>query len=233
MAGIADSASVAQVNQEAQKTYRHLQHTYASLLVVQAQSIEKDTKADSLKLFQAKEARSKANLFWESMLMGDSTSLVVRYFMAMNLEQMKEYDESFKLFEYLLTAPDRGELDRAEMYNYYGYSLIDLNRSPEEVDKGIMLVDKALALERGKTPTEAYLDSKAWGLYRKGKYEEALAVMQQIKSDNFKEDYVYWEHIGAMQAAAGKTSDAVKSYKQLLKLKPNDATAKEFLKKHH
>ena len=233
MAGIADSASVAQVNQEAQRTYRHLQHTYASLLVVQAQSIEKDTKADSLKLFQAKEARSKANLFWESMLMGDSTSLVVRYFMAMNLEQMKEYDESFKLFEYLLTAPDRGELDRAEMYNYYGYSLIDLNRSPEEVDKGIMLVDKALALERGKTPTEAYLDSKAWGLYRKGKYEEALAVMQQIKSDNFKEDYVYWEHIGAMQAAAGKTSDAVKSYKQLLKLKPNDATAKEFLKKHH
>ena len=233
MAGIADSASVAQVNQEAQKTYRHLQHTYARILVVQAQEIENGAKADSLKLFQAKEARSKANLFWESMLMGDSTSLVVRYFMAMNLEQMKEYDESFKLFEYLLTAPDRGEIDRAEMYNYYGYSLIDLNRTPEEVDKGIMLVDKALALEKGKTPTEAYLDSKAWGLYRKGKFEEALSVMQQIKSENFKEDHVYWEHIGAIQAAAGKTSDAIKSYKQLLKLRPNNATAKEFLKKHH
>ena len=233
MVGIADSASVAQVNQEAQKTYRHLQHSYAKILVSQALEIENDVKADSLKLFQAKEARSKANLFWESMLMGDSTSLVIRYYMAMNLEQMKEYDEAFKLFEYLLTAPDRGELDRAEMYNYYGYSLIDLNRSPEEVDKGIMLVDKALALEKGKTPTEAYLDSKAWGLYRKGKFDEALAVMQQIKSENFKEDYVYWEHLGAIQAAAGKTSDAVKSYKQLLKLRPNNATAKEFLKKHH
>ena len=233
MVGIADSASVAQVNQEAQKTYRHLQHSYAKILVSQALEIENDVKADSLKLFQAKEARSKANLFWESMLMGDSTSLVIRYYMAMNLEQMKEYDEAFKLFEYLLTAPDRGELDRAEMYNYYGYSLIDLNRSPEEVDKGIMLVDRALALEKGKTPTEAYLDSKAWGLYRKGKFDEALAVMQQIKSDNFKEDFVYWEHLGAIQAAAGKTSDAVKSYKQLLKLRPNNATAKEFLKKHH
>ena len=40
------------------------------------------------------------------------------------------------------------------MYNYYGYSLIDLNRSPEEVDKGIALVDKALALEKGKAPKQ-------------------------------------------------------------------------------
>ena len=189
MVGIADSASMAQVNQEAQKTYRHLQHTYAKILVAQAQEIENNGKADSLMLFQAKEARSKANLFWES--------------------------------------------DRPELYNYYGYSLIDLNRSPEELDKGIMLVDKALSLEKGKAPSEAFLDSKAWGLYRKGKFEEALSVMLQIKSENFKDDRVYWEHMGAIQAAVGKTSDAVKSYKYLLKLKPNDATAKEFLKKHH
>ena len=233
MVGIADSASVAQVNQEAQRTYRHLQHTYAKILVVQAHEIENDGKADSLKLFQAKEARSKANLFWESMLMGDSTSLLIRFNKAMNLERMGEYEESFKLFEYLLTAPDRGELDRPELYNYYGYSLIDLNRNAEELDKGILLVDKALSLEKGKTPSEAFLDSKAWGLYRKGKFEEALSVMQQIKSENFKDDHVYWEHMGAIQAAAGKTGDAVKSYKQLLKLRPNDAAAKEFLKKHH
>ena len=233
MVGIADSASVAQVNQEAQRTYRHLQHTYAKILVVQAHEIENDGKADSLKLFQAKEARSKANLFWESMLMGDSTSLLIRFNMAMNLERMGEYEESFKLFEYLLTAPDRGELDRPELYNYYGYSLIDLNRNAEELDKGILLVDKALSLEKGKTPSEAFLDSKAWGLYRKGKFEDALSVMQQIKSENFKDDHVYWEHMGAIQAAAGKTGDAVKSYKQLLKLRPNDAAAKEFLKKHH
>ena len=233
MVGIADSASVAQVNQEAQRTYRQLQHSYAKILVSQAYEIENDIKADSLKLFQAKEARSKANLFWESMLMADSTSLVVRYFMAMNLEQMKEYDESFKLFEYLLTAPDRGEIDRAEMYNYYGYSLIDQNRSPEELDKGITLVDKAISLEKGKATPSAFLDSKAWGLYRKGKFEDAYSVMTQISGDELKEDHVYWEHLGAIQAALGKTGDAVKSYKQLLKLRPNNSTAKEFLKKHH
>ncbi|MBR2211545.1 MAG: hypothetical protein IJ896_08835 [Fibrobacter sp.] len=233
MVGIADSASVTQINQEAQRNYRHLQHTYAKILVVQAQEIESDGKADSLKLFQAKEARSKANLFWESMLMGDSTSLLIRFNMAMNLERMGEYDESFKLFEYLLTASDRGELDRPELYNYYGYSLIELNRNAEELDKGIMLVDKALSLEKGKAPSEAFLDSKAWGLYRKGKFDEAYAVMQQIKSENFNDDHVYWEHMAAIQAAVGKTSDAVKSYKQLLKLRPNNATAKEFLKKHH
>ena len=233
MVGIADSASVAQVNRDAQRNYRHLQHTYAKILVVQAQEIENDVHSDSLKLFQAKEARSKANLFWESMLMADSTSLLIRFNMAMNLERMEEYDESFKLFEYLLTAPDKGELDKPEVYNYYGYSLIDLNRNPEELDKGIMLVDKALALEKNGAPSEAFLDSKAWGLYRKGKFEEAYSVMQQIKSENFKEDSVYWEHMGAIQAAAGKTSEAVKSYKQLLKLRSNHKAAQEFLKNHH
>ena len=138
MVGIADSASVAQVNQEAQRTYRHLQHTYARILVVQAQEIENDGKADSLKLFQAKEARSKANLFWESMLMGDSTSLLIRFNMAMNMERMGEYDESFKLFEYLLTAPDKGELDRPELYTSKGYSLTDLNSKAEALERGVV-----------------------------------------------------------------------------------------------
>ena len=65
-----------------------------------------------------------------------------------------------------------------------------------------------------------------------GKFEEAYAVMQQIKSENFKEDYVYWEHMGAIQAGLGKTADAVKSYKLVLKLRPNNKAAKEFLKNH-
>ena len=232
VAGIADSASVAQVNREAQRTYRHLQHTYARVLVAQAQEIENDGKADSLKLFQAKEARTKANLFWESMLMSDSTSLLIRFSMAMNLERMGKYDESFQLFEYLLTAPDKGELDRPEVMNYYGYSLIDLNRSPEELAKGIALVARALSLDERAIPSEAFLDSKAWGLYRQGKYEEAYDIMLQIKSEHFQEDPVYWEHMGAIQAALGKISDAAKSYKQVLKIKPGHKEALEFLKTH-
>ena len=232
MAGIADSASLAQVNQKAERTFRHLQHTYAKVLVAEARSIEEEAKSDSLRLFKAKEARAKANLLWESMLMADSTSLLIRFSMAMNLERMGEYDASFKLFEYLLAAPDRGELDRPEVMNYYGYSLIDLNRSPEELEKGIALVAKALSLEVGKLPSEAFLDSKAWGLYRQGKFEEAYAVMLQIKSENFQEDYVYWEHMAAIQAAVGKVPEAIKSYKQVLKLKPDHKAAHEFLKAH-
>ena len=232
MTGIADSASLAQVNQKAERTFRHLQHTYAKVLVAQAHSIEEKAKSDSLELFKAKEARAKANLLWESMLMADSTSLLIRFSMAMNLERMGEYDESFKLFEYLLAAPDRGELDRPEVMNYYGYSLIDLNRSPEELEKGIALVAKALSLEVGSVPSEAFLDSKAWGLYRQGKFEEAYAIMLQIKSENFREDHVYWEHMAAIQAAVGKVPEAIKSYKQVLKLKPDHKAAREFLKTH-
>ena len=92
------------------------------------------------------------------------------------------------------------------------------------------MVVKALEME-GDSPSEAFLDSKAWALFRKGNYEEALSTMKLIKSKHFENDYVYWEHLAAIQNALGKKSDATKSYKKLLKLRPNHPAAKEFLGK--
>lgn len=231
MAGVADSATLGMLRLKARRAHRQLQHSYAQILLMEARSIEDDGLADTLKRAHAREARTKAELFWESMLMSDSSDMFVRSMMAMNLERLERYEESFQMFEFLLKNANPSLLDWPEILNYYGYSLIDLNRSPEEVEKGYQMVVKALELDKGASPNEAYLDSKAWGLYRKGMYEEAFATLSLIKDKNFEKDYVYWEHLAAIQAALGKKADATKSYKKLLKLRPNHAAAKEFLGK--
>ena len=88
--------------------------------------------------------RERAELFWESLLLADSSDMGTRVYMAMNLERMGRYDESFAMFELLLKQPESSGLDFAEIMNYYGYSLIDMNRSAADVDRGLALVQKAL-----------------------------------------------------------------------------------------
>lgn len=231
MAGIADSSTMSAMKQTVETRHRRLQQTYAQILVMEAMEVEKDGKADSLKLAHAMECRGKAELFWESMLMADTTDLFVQVTMAMNLERMGRFDESFKMFENLLKHYGNLRVDWPEVLNYYGYSLIDENRSPEEVEKGLQLVLKALATEKGASPSEAYLDSKAWGLYRQGKYQEALETLNLIKGEHFLDDYEYLLHLGAIQDALGNKAEATKAYKKVLKLRPNNKAAKEFFGK--
>ncbi|MBO7061172.1 MAG: hypothetical protein J6W54_08805 [Fibrobacter sp.] len=223
-----DSASANEMRKQASRMHRQFRNAYARIYTFEASDIEKNASAtDSMKSY-AKEARERAELFWESLLLADSSDMGTRVYMAMNLERMGRYDESFALFELLLKQPESSGLDFPEIMNYYGYSLIDMNRSAADVDRGLALVQKALD-KTGKAPArEAYLDSKAWGLYRKGLYKQAYDVMLLIDVKNMLEDAVYWEHIGAIQAALGMKAEATKSYKTLLKLNPNHPDAKAF-----
>lgn len=232
MAGVADSASLSLIKQKAERNYRNVQNTYVKILITEAREIENDGKADSLKKVHGMEDRGKAQLLMESLFALDTTNDLLRLTMAMNLERQKKYDEAFAIFELLLTPGRKTDVDRAEVLNYYGYSLIDLNRSVEDVKKGFGMVQEALGLEKDALPTEAYLDSKAWGLYRQGKYEDALAVMKEIKSENFMEDYVYWEHMAAIQDALGMAKEAAQSYKKVLELRPGHPAATEYFKNH-
>lgn len=236
MEGVADSATVEVMMKKARLKYSQVQGTYASVLVAEAREIEMDGKASAQKQSRAIECRQKAHGLWEKMIKDDSTNLSIKSSMARNLERMGRYDESFRLFEELLfeelrpLAPGSG-LDYADLLNYYGYTLIDANRTQEEVQKGYELVLDALELETDPHAREAYLDSKAWGLFRMGKFEEALETMKLIKGESFQDDYVYWEHMGAIQSTLGMKADALSSYRKLLKLRPNHKAAKEYLGK--
>lgn len=223
-----DSASANEMRKQANRMHRQFRNAYARIYTFEANDIEKNASAnDSMKTY-AKEARERAELFWESLLLADSTDMGTRVYMAMNLERMGRYDESFAMFELLLKQPESSGLDFPEIMNYYGYSLIDMNRSAADVDRGLALVQRALDKAGNSPAREAYLDSKAWGLYRKGLYKQAYDVMLLINEKNMHEDAVYWEHIGAIQVALGMKAEATKSYKALLKLNPNHPEAKAF-----
>lgn len=231
MAGIADSASLQRVNAEVEKNKLQFRSVYARILCVQAQELEQKDVSDSARLRQAKGLRGRAHIWYGQVAAVDTANMELRLLMAMNLERMGSFKEAYALFEQLLLPVNAKRIDRPEVLNYYGYTLIDMNHSPEELDKGIAMVDEALATEKTKEPTEAYLDSKAWGLYRKGKFAEALDVMKQIKSPRFDEDYVYWEHLSAIQEALGMKAEAKASYMKLKKLQPRHPAVKKFYKK--
>jgi len=229
--GVVDSSNLAQLKNEAQIKYLQVLDIYSRALIGEALDIEKDGRADSAKKARAVANREKAETMLEKFFAKDTTYMRVRLSMAMNLERLKRYDESFRQFEFLIKQSGFSPHEMASTLNYYGYSMIELNRTPAEVEKGYKLVLEALVLEQNGEAKDAYLDSKAWGLYRMGRFEEALQVMQLIDHSKMNRDDVFWEHMGAIQEALGLKNEAKKSYKVLRKLNPKHPAVLKFFGK--
>ena len=229
--GVVDSANLVQLKNEAQIKYLQVLDIYSRALIGEALDLEKNPRADSVKKAKAIDNRTRAQAMLDKFFAKDSSYSRVRLSIAMNLERLKRYDESFRHFEVLLKMPEFSPHEMASTLNYYGYSLIELNRTPAEVEKGYKLVLDALAMEKDGESRDAYLDSKAWGLYRMGRYDEAYQAMQLIDHSKMSRDDVFWEHMGAIQEALGLKKDARKSYKKLLKLNPKHPAALKFFGK--
>ncbi len=86
---------------------------------------------------------------------------------------------------------DAGMPEKAELYYRKAYSLepgnpdrmndlanffINNNRNLSEIPE---LMDKAIVLAKSKTDYYDYLNTKGWGLYKQGKYKEALEILQK------------------------------------------------------
>jgi len=229
--GVVDSTNLVQLKNEAQLKYLQVLDIYSRALIGEALDLEKDVKADSAKKAHALDNRTRAETMLETFFAKDSSYSRVRLSMAMNLERLKRYDESFRQFEFLLKLNEFSPRERASTLNYYGYSLIEINRTPAEVEKGYKLVLEALALEKDGDSKDAYLDSKAWGLYRLGRYDEAYQAMQLIDSKKMSRDDVFWEHMASIQEALGLKKEARKSYKRLQKLNPKHPAVLKFFGK--
>ncbi len=87
------------------------------------------------------------------------------------------------------------EPDNPARLNNLGYFLINKDRNPVE---GLRLADKALILNPNNY---VFLDTKGWGLFKLGKYEEALKCLE--KSDSLQPIYNYqlYLHIQEVQKA--------------------------------
>jgi len=124
---------------------------------------------------------------------------------ANNYELMDSITVAILWLEQLLTT----EPENHVALNNLGYMLIDRDI---DVQKGLSLVEKALH----HSPAEAsYLDSKAWGLYKTGKYEEALKILEGLESSGMNANEL-WLHL-AKVCEALKLDERVKSYIEKMK----------------
>jgi Tfp pilus assembly protein PilF len=81
-------------------------------------------------------------------------------------------DKAEELYrEALLSEPDNPGL-----LNNFAVFLRDNNRS---LDEFTGIIDRAIKLAPNKYDYYSYLDTKGWGLYKQGKYQESLEILQR------------------------------------------------------
>ncbi len=108
-----------------------------------------------------------------------------------------------------------GSMDKAEEYyrqalslepvspvrlNDLAYFLIDKERN---INQGMELVEKALEL---RPDYYIYLHTKGWGLYKEGKYQEALEILQ--KSWDLRREKAIYDHEAFLHLEAAKKAVA-------------------------
>jgi len=124
---------------------------------------------------------------------------------ANNYELMDSITVAILWLEQLLTS----EPENHVALNNLGYMLIDRDI---DVNKGLSLVEKALH----HSPEESsYLDSKAWGLYKTGKYEEALKILEGLEASGMKANEL-WLHLSKVCEAL-KLDERAKAYRAKIK----------------
>ena len=92
------------------------------------------------------------------------------------------------------------EPDEPGRMNDLAFLLIDGERN---ITEGINLEDKALEL---KPDNYLFLHTKGWGLYKQGKYREALDMLQ--KSWNLRREKAVYDHQAYLHLEAAKKAVA-------------------------
>lgn len=113
----------------------------------------------------------------------------------------------------------------AEAMNFLGYMWADKNmRLPE----ARVWINKAVKLE---PDNPAYQDSMAWVLFRQGDYEGALTWINKSKEGLQEPDPVILEHLGDIQWKLGQKQAAIGSWKEALKLDPENSSLQQKIKR--
>jgi tetratricopeptide (TPR) repeat protein len=107
-------------------------------------------------------------------------------------DDRKVIDEVVSIFD---DAFSKG-VDDSVYLNYYGYTLIDKDI---DIDKGLKAIEKALEQQPENI---YYLDSLAWGYFKKGECLKAYRAMEKVvEKDGLSKDEIkeHWEKIQECQ----------------------------------
>lgn len=135
----------------------------------------------------------------DNKLISDFYSLIgdARHSAGQNAESFEAYDQSLK-----------ANPDNALVLNNYAYHL---SLAGLQLDKASEMAQKALILSPGNS---YYLDTYAWVLYKKGKYDEALNYIEQALKLGVSATVL--EHYGDILFKLNRISEAQSAWKQAI-----------------
>ncbi len=157
---------------------------------------------------------------YQKALEADPKNIRLRYSLGNVYEKSGRRGKALAEMEAIL----KDKPDDAGALNFIGYTLLvtgkDVNRAEE-------LIRKATELD----PNDGYIkDSLAWVLFKTGKAEEALLVLQDgvKKVDS---DPIIYDHLGDVFLALGRKEEAENSYRKSLEMNPENQLVQEKLQK--
>jgi Tfp pilus assembly protein PilF len=101
-------------------------------------------------------------------------------------------DEAEKFYRQALSLTSSKTIVQGNL----AWFLIDKDRN---IDEGLELIDKVL--QANPDASSAVLDTKGWGLYKKGKYKEALVFLEKARDRSPRFYHDAWKHIEAVKKA--------------------------------
>lgn len=106
--------------------------------------------------------------------------------------------------------------DQASLLNYLGYSWIDRNQN---LDRALEMIKRAVEL----APGDGYiLDSLAWAYFRLGRYQDAVAPMEQSIA-TMASDPLVNDHLGDIYWMVGRQREAQIQWRRALSLEPGES----------
>lgn len=151
---------------------------------------------------------------------GVPSGWVLYYTRGITLERTRQWDRAEADFRKALSL-NPGQPD---VLNYLGYSLIEMGTNLPEA---LRMIEQAVAAE----PDSGHIvDSLAWGLYRMGRYEEAVAPMERA-AELMPVDPIVNDHLGDVYWAVGRKTEARFQWRRALSFDPEPQEAERIRRK--
>ena len=144
----------------------------------------------------------------------------IYYSRAIANERLKRWEKAEPDFRQALALNP----DQPQVLNYLGYSYLEMNIN---LDEALTMIQRAVEL----SPDSGYiLDSLAWGLFRLGRYDEAVAPMEKASLLE-PLDPVVTDHLGDVYWATDRQMEARFQWRRALSFDPEEVDATRIRKK--
>lgn len=163
---------------------------------------------------------NEALVMYDKALEQDPTNIRIRYSKGNVLEKSGRRVQAMVEMEKILAEKP----DDPSALNFVGYTLAISGKDASRAER---LVRKAMELK----PDDGYvMDSLGWLLFKTGKTDEALAMLEKAY-EKVKTDPIIAEHLGDLLVEKNRRSEALEAYRKSLEVNPENLVVQGKLKK--